>query len=344
MSRMRSMAIDQNDDRALLHGRDANMGMVISNEFYQSVPFFFNREKWPLPLVGAYRGASAFLVASGPSFAKVDKSLLAKPGVWAMTLNNAVKSFRGNAACIVDDPSRFVASLWLDPKITKFVPADHFEKPIWDNRTFIGKDGKVEQRWCPMSAKVGDCPMVVGYHRNEKFHAPRFLFEETINWGCHKRWGGGRSVMLASLRILFLLGFRKVYLVGVDFEMTEEKRYHFDEGRTESAIKGNMSTYSKLIHWLEELKPHFDREGFVVKNCNPDSRLKAFPMTTVEEAVAEATEPLGDVPNERSRGMYSKYEEKVAVWQQLQAGNLSDEQKFKLIDDQEARSREGMND
>ena len=144
MSRMKSLAIDQNDENALRHGRENSMGMVVSSEYYQPVPFFYTREKWPVQLIGAYRGGTAFLVASGPSFAKVDKSLLAKPGVWVMTLNNAVKSFRGNASCIVDDPSRFVASLWLDPKITKFVPADHFEKPIWDNRTLISKDGKIK--------------------------------------------------------------------------------------------------------------------------------------------------------------------------------------------------------
>jgi hypothetical protein len=320
------------------------MGMVVSDEFYQPVPFFYTREKWPMPLVGAYRGASAFLVASGPSFANVDKSLLAKPGIWVMTLNNAVRSFRGNAACIVDDPSRFVASLWLDPKITKFVPADHFEKPLWDNRTLINKDGIGIRQWCPMNLKVGDCPSVVGFHRNEKFHAPRFLYEETINWGNHSKWGGGRSVMLAALRILFLLGFRQVYLVGVDFEMTNEKHYHFDEGRTSTAIKNNMATYAQLIQRFGELKPYFDKEGFVVKNCNPSSRLKVFPMTTIEEAVAEATTILGDVSNERSRGMYSKYEEKVAVWQQMQAQPAMTEiQKTILINEQEAKSKDEIN-
>jgi len=42
--------------------------------------------------------------------------------------------------------------------------------------------------------------------------------------------------------------------------------------------------------------------------------------------------------------MYSKYEEKVAVWQQLQQGGMTQEQKDRLIDEQEARSRDAMND
>ena len=343
MTRMRSMGVDQNDDNAIVHEGGWEDAKQPAN-MLPMVPFFWNAAKWSLPLVDSYRGCSAFLIASGPSFKDVDRGLLARPGVWTMTLNNAVRSFQGNAACIVDDPSRFVASLWLDPKITKFVPTSHFKKPIWDNRTFARPDGNVDARWCPMNLTVGQCPNVVGYQRNEKFHAPRYLKEETINWGCHKKWGGGRSVMLASLRILYLLGFRRVYLVGVDFEMTDQKRYHFDEGRTESAVKGNMSTYAKMVGWFAEAKPFFEKEGFVVRNCNPASSLRAFDFVSVEDAVREATAHLGDVPNERTRGMYSKYEEKVAVWQQLQQGGMTQEQKDRLIDEQEARSRDAMND
>lgn len=344
MARMRSLKIDQNDDHAISHEGGWEEKRHLTTNL-PTVPFFFSKDKWPLQLIDTYWGSSAFLIASGPSFAKVDKSLLMKPGVWTMTLNNAVRSFRGNASCIVDDPSRFVSSLWLDPKIMKFVPCSHFKKPIWDNRAFKAADGKMDARWAPMGMTVGDCPNVVGYMRNEKFHAARFLREETINWGNHKKWGGGRSVLLASIRILHLLGFRRVYLVGVDFEMTDEKRYHFDEGRTEAAVKGNMSTYSKMVQWFGELKPVFEQDGFIIKNCNPDSNLRVFPMTTVEEAVAEATESMGDVENERTRGMYSKYEEKVQTWQQFQQNpGFDDAQKTKLIDEQEARSRADMND
>lgn len=344
MTRMRSLAVDVNDENYLTHEGGWEDRKQTANVL-PMVPFFYTSSKWNMPLVDMFRGCSAFLIAGGPSFKDVDKSLLNAPGCWTMTLNNAVRSFRGNAACIVDDPSRFVSSLWLDPKIMKFVPTSNFRKPIWDNRTFNRPDGTVDRRWCPMNVVVGDCPNVVGYQRNEKFHAPRYLKEETINWGNHKRWEGGRSVMLASIRILYLLGFRRVYLVGVDFEMNDDKRYHFDEGRTEASIKGNMSTYSKMINWFSELKPIFDKEGFIIKNCNPQSNLRVFPMTTVAEAVSEAADCMGDVVNERTRGMYSKYEEKIASWQQMQQNpEMTQSQKDQIIDDAEKKSRDAMND
>lgn len=304
MGRMRSLGVDKNDWNGIRMPRYRNFGACVASEFYQHCPYFLTREGATLELIGQYRGGSAFLIASGPSFNKINKELLKKPGVWAMTLNNAIRNHRGQAACVVDDPARFVKSLWLDPTITKFVPMAIFEKPLWDN-----------EKWGPLNIKVGDCPNVIGYRRNEKFHAQRYLYEDTINWGNHKQWGGGRSVMLAALRILFLLGFRNVYLVGVDFEMSEEKRYHFDEDRTRSAIHGNNSTYSKMKEWFNELQPHFLAENFIVKNTNPDSKLSAFPFIDFEEAIRLATANLGDVENERTFGMYSTYEEKMAELQ-----------------------------
>jgi hypothetical protein len=220
-----------------------------------------------------------------------------------MTLNNAVATYRGNANCIVDDPSRFSLSMWLDPTIQKFVPLAAFAKPLWDNRLLSAK-GKTEQQWCPTQIRPADCPNVIGYLRNERFNAARFLYEDTINWGCHARFGGARSVMLPALRILFLLGFRRIYLLGVDFEMTPRKKYHFSEDRPPGAIRNNMRTYAKLQAWLAALQPYFLKEGFIVRNCNPASKMTAFPFIPLDEAVAEATHALGNYSAERTFGMY----------------------------------------
>jgi hypothetical protein len=136
------------------------------------------------------------------------------------------------------------------------------------------------------------------------------LNEETINWGNHTKFGGGRSVLLASLRILYSLGFRFVYLLGVDFEMSETKRYHFEEQRSAGAIKGNMETYTKLQAWFEELQPHFLKARFIVRNCNPNSKLTAFPHLRYEEALAESGLRRGDPTRERTVGMYLPLDEK----------------------------------
>ena len=295
MKRVRSLKKDVNDWRKF---NMQSMGMNIRNEFYQQVPFFFTRECANLNLVGNYRGSSIFVICNGPSLAsgEYDLSLLNRPGILKYGMNNGARTIRPNFWTCVDDPKRFIKSVWLDPCITKFIPHSHVNKNIFDN-----------EKWEEMDMTVGDCPNVIYFHRNEKFMAERFLFEDTINWGNSKEYGGGRSVLLPVLRICFLLGFRRIFLLGADFKMSSTYTYHFDEQRAKGAVNCNMSTYDRLKHdYLPSLKPYFENEGLEVYNCNPDSELKVFEHMPYEKAIELAMFSLGDVENERTWGLYSK--------------------------------------
>ena len=286
---------DTNDLRKNKSGRERHNGHLIG-KYLQSPPMLFSRDSHPLWMGDVYRGSSAFLILGGPSFSNIDKSKLSKPGILTMGVNNSVKSFRPNLWICVDDPTHFIKSTWLDPKITKFVPFSHSEKPIFDNES-----------WKELTTKVGDCPSVFFYKRNERFVADQFLFEDTINWGNHKDYGGGRSVMLAAIRMLFYLGIRTIYLLGCDFNMNEQSKYHFEQDRTTSSIKGNLSTYKLLADRFKELKPIFEENGLEIFNCNSNSNLKVFPFIELDEAIKLASSELpADIVNERSAGLYDR--------------------------------------
>ena len=47
----------------------------------------------------------------------------------------------------------------------------------------------------------------------------------------------------------------------------------------------------------------------MVRNCNPASKLTAFPFLPLEEALAESGLRLGDPTRERTEGMYSRQAE-----------------------------------
>ena len=327
MSQRRAIKKDKADDDIVRHGRDRHLGVCVSNEFYQRAPMFFSREAMNIELIGHYRGASAFLICNGPSFASLNHNLLRQPGIITYGMNNGPASFRPDFWTCVDTPARFLKSIWLDPKITKLVPMAHFEKNIFDN-----------EEWKMQNIKVGDCPNVIGFRRNEKFMANRFLFEDCMNWGNHKDYGGCRTVILPCLHILFLLGFRKVYLLGCDLTMSTEYAYHFDEQRDRGAVSCNTATYRKMItEYFPQLKPFFDAEGFEIYNCNPNSALTVFPHVTFENAIAEATGKLGDTVNERTWGMYSKPEEKEK-WK----NEISDEQKPHLAVLKQLKGQKGQ--
>ncbi|MBI3881182.1 MAG: hypothetical protein HY301_14105 [Verrucomicrobia bacterium] len=287
---------DQNDDRIARWGRSQHEGYrKFKHNFVQPAPLFFTQDHHPLWLGDIYRGRSAFLIAGGPSFAELDHAKLRQPGVLTMGLNNSPKTFRPNLWICVDAPDHFLRSIWLDPTITKFTPICHASKFIFNS-----------DEWKFMDLRAGDCPNVIYYKRNEHFKAKQFLWEDCLNWGNHKDLGGGRSVMLPALRILFTLGIRRVYLLGVDFSMGPETKYHFDQDRHPGSINGNNSTYQMLNERFAELRPLFEEHNFHVFNCNPASNLKAFDFISYDDALHQvACEFDGvDVRNERTRGLY----------------------------------------
>lgn len=285
---------DKNDDQRGRWNRSQHEGFHVGR-YVQAPPMFFTQDHHPLWIGDIYRGRSAFLIAGGPSFGQLDRNLLGQPGILTMGLNNSPRTFRPNMWASVDSPDHFIKSIWLDPTIQKFVPICHSPKKIFDNDSW---------KWTGIT--VGDCPNVVYYRRNEKFQPQQFLWEDTINWGNHSKLGGGRSIMLAAIRILFLLGVRNVYLLGVDFTMDEKTKYHFDQERSKSSIKGNQKTYRLLNERFDQLRPIFECEQFYVWNCNEHSGLKTFDYLPYDVAIKQALNEFGniDTKNERTNGLY----------------------------------------
>jgi hypothetical protein len=236
-----------------------------------------------------------------------------------MGVNNSVKTFRPNLWISVDRPESFILSIWLDPTIAKFVPLCHAEKKLFDNN-----------KWEMTDIKVGDCPNVFYYRRNERFQPEQFLLEDTFNWGnhsdtcscgfsrsknkkikicpeCHKEEFGSRSVMLPAIRMLYFLGVRTIFLLGCDFNMKiNEPNYHFDQDRSPSSVSGNNSSYRILTQRFSLLKPEFERMGLCVFNCNPESALDVFPKIDYEDAVRASLAGFPNVLTERTSGLYDR--------------------------------------
>ncbi|MCG8601579.1 MAG: hypothetical protein MI807_15665, partial [Verrucomicrobiales bacterium] len=279
-----------------LHPLEVDQSYADVGERRQS-PKVFNIPSLDAPIqFQVYSGQSVFLVASGPSFRKIDSTQLSQPGIVSMGVNNSPKSFRPNLWVSVDNPHKFLRSIWIDPQITKFVRETHLNETLFDS-----------SHWTPTRERPSDCPNVISFCSSVEFDASSYLSEDTVCWGNSIERGSGRSVLLAALKILYSLGFQHVFLVGVDFEMKPARPYHFDENCSNDHSYSNQRAYEILSGMLESLQPHFLERNFFVWNCNPDSGLKAFPFFSLENAIEFALRKFPkDLSLERTEGLYQR--------------------------------------
>ena len=114
--------------------------------------------------------------------------------------------------------------------------------------------------------------------------------------------------MLPAIRIAYLIGFRRIFLLGCDMTMDKSSHYHFEQNRHEGSISGNNKTYELLKQRFAKLRPLFEAAGLNVYNCNPDSKLEVFDHISYGDAVRSVTQDeFGvDCAHERTFGLYER--------------------------------------
>ncbi len=257
----------------------------------QLPPVFYAADGNPLFLVDDYRGCTAFLICGGPSLLSHELTQLTQRGVLTCSVNNAGAVVPTRLWVGVDPPKRFCSGIWQDPCIQKFVPLCHLHDPICV-RDDEGQLVDSPQRVC-------DMPAVRGIHLSHGFCPDRFLTEPTFTLGNHGEQtdahgnAGVRSVLPVALKLLYVLGVRRVFLLGCDFRMCYGvPNYAFAQHRTRAAVRANNRTYRVLAQRLADLQPRFLEAGYMVFNCTPQSDLFVFPHVDFAEAIASVTTPI----------------------------------------------------
>lgn len=259
---------------------------------------FYRANRKPVYLDGIFYNQSIFLVGGGPSTEQQDLGRLLERGIITAAMNNvAAQNIRPNIWVCTDLVASFCENIWFDPCIMKFIPSDHcFEKVMMS-------DGIVS----PVSGQ--ECPQTYIYDKISYFNHKNFLTEEVVSWGCSKGvedslgLRGCRSVMMATLKILYYLGFKNVYLLGADFYMQKDKPYSFPQQKRENLVAANNNAYKILAARFEALRPYFIENDFHVYNCSPNSHLKIFPYIDYEAALEKT---LSNFPtNVRVKNRYT---------------------------------------
>lgn len=263
-------------------------------------------------------GRDAFIAAGGPSTKSLPLSELTKRGCFVMAVNNMAghKDLRPQSFVCSDPPSKFHTSIWLDPGIMKFIPTPKLnggnhrsgikQKNADGSFTWIQKEKKQRLR-------VKMCPNVWGFERRSWMAIDETWFtENSAAWGNHnagvEKTGELKTVctLLLAMRLMRYLGAKNVFLVGVDFYMTPDQGYSFEQTRDQGACDSNNKQFTVVNDWICRLEKNgiFKKYGINFFNCNPNSGLRAFPHVPFLDAVAKATENIDNIPD--LEGWYEK--------------------------------------
>lgn len=243
-----------------------------------TAPRFYDANDWPFSLAG-HAGQVGVLLGGGPSLLSTDwKDLDLAPDRVTLSVNSVAKVATTDLWVCVDDPdtvpaaARFDRETWLSPGVRKFVPRGLAGSRI-DGRAGSG----------PL---VRDCPSVAFFLRRTGFDPATFLSERAFCWGDEPNTSGlGRSVLLAALKVFFVLGVRTVILLGCDFHMDANRPYAHDERKADNAVASNNAKFAALNDALTRLRPHLDQAGLTVLNATPGSRLTAFEHVSLADAL-----------------------------------------------------------
>ncbi len=243
---------------------------------------FYNRDK-TVDLTDLYRDQKVFLLCNGPSRNKEDLSILKTPGIMTMTMNNGGHDFRSNFWCACDTPAKFMRSIWYDQTILKFIPKSQ------KNCKVVG------------NAIASEFPATLMFNKKTLPDTNDWLNQDAIVWNTSKECPNVRTTILACIHILYILGFRTIYLLGADFHMEQSNPYCFEESRNIHSVEHNNHLFRCVDTWFDKMKIQFNQANLKIINCTKGSHIKNLPYMDYAEAVKSF--PYLEL-NESTRGKY----------------------------------------
>lgn len=237
-------------------------------------------------------GTPAFLIGGGPSANKLPLEKLNERGIFSMAINNVAghPRFIPQAFVCSDPPLKFSHSIWMDPRIMKFVPTPKLS----GNRANLRR--KIDGEFYKFDKRTYQCPNVWGFKRNSwMIPDDTFFLSDGVPWGNHKagvqRTGEHKTVctMLLGIRLMRYLGCSGLYLIGVDFHMDLGYGYSFNQARDQGACNNNNEQFHVVNEWCRRMQDAgvFEKFGMPVYNCFEESGLRAFPYVPFEEAIED---------------------------------------------------------
>lgn len=228
-------------------------------------PCFFRHNGANLNFFNWYNGETVYLIARGPSIGKhledkETKKLLMRSEIVKFGMNTSPEILDNNVNLWagVDKLTKFPSSIFKNPNIMKFVPMNRFQI-LQDGSRDIEQDKN-------MAYKEGGkkfsclCPNTVGIQsflleqdpKSKMSFGNAYISSTAVLYGYYK---GMKSVFLFTLKLCILLGFKRVVMLGVDFNMNPETPYYKNTASDYPRfhVDHNNKLYKTLVPLIKEI-------------------------------------------------------------------------------------------
>ena len=226
---------------------------------------------------GTAKGNKGIFVGGGPSLNKMDTSKLTGPGKTVVGVNNTYPQVRPDIWVGMDDPNCYDQRVFHEgfPKIMRggYQTRDCQGKQIQEfPNTMFANVGKPKTKY-EILGRIGPDATDFVWHNN--------VFATTLNMMMH-------------------MGFKEIYLAGVDLDNSEGDYAHGKE-LTKSLKDWNQHLYTSLREYLSWLSKAAAIEGIMFYSISPDSLINDIvPYVSLDDLneSLELPEP-GDLSHSR---------------------------------------------
>jgi hypothetical protein len=238
----------------------------------------------------------AILVGGGPSLNKIDISKLSGPGKTIFGLNTTYPTVRPDVWIGMDDPKCYDRRVFYEP-FPKVMRGNYYHKDC---------DG----------VPLLDLPNIY-FASIENFQHKGDIFykigpdTEKLIWD--------KNVFITALNLILYMGYRDIYLAGVDFSIYEGDYFHNNIKLPPEYKKWNQNLYEHLYKYTEWFSSTGKMCGIKVSSISPYSKINEFlPYISLEDLNARIEIPVtkdivhcGDLDKPQNSNLISEEYKKI---------------------------------
>jgi hypothetical protein len=203
----------------------------------------------------------AILVGGGPSLNSIDVSQLTGPGKTVFGLNTTYPAVRPDIWIGMDDPKCYNRKVFYEP-FPKIMRGNYYDRDC---------DG----------VPLLDLPNIYFASIEEFQHKGDIFYKigpdtEKFIWD--------KNVFVTALNLILYMGYRKIYLAGVDFSIFEGDYFHNNIKLSPKYKRWNQNLYEHLYKYTEWFASTGEMCGIEVASISPGSKINNFlPYISLEE-------------------------------------------------------------